>query len=80
MKRIIVLFLAFLLFGCTYGTDEFKHVVTDPHFARHQEKLDTLEKSYLAGELSYPDYLSKKKQLEDDYTKEVQVREEKIHQ
>ena len=79
MRKMIVLYLIFLLWGCSYGTEKLKTLVTDPHYAGHQKDLDELEKSYLDGKLTYPQYLDKKKQLEDGYAKEVQTREEIIH-
>ena len=79
MKFFIMLFACLFLVGCEYGAEQVKTFVTDPHYARSQEELDSLEHSYLQGKISYPDYVAKKKQLEDKYTQEVKEREDIIH-
>jgi len=80
MKKASFALLIFLLAGCTYGTEQIKTLVADPHYAKYQEKLNHLEKSYLDTNITYSEYLEKKQQLEDDYTKEVKEREDIIHQ
>ena len=68
----------FFLLGCE--SEQLKTMATDTDYTKHQEKLDTIEKSYLKGSLSYGDYMKKKEELEADYTKEIQKRENIIHQ
>ncbi len=80
MKKITVFLFALFFFGCAYGGEQIETLVKDPHYAQHREKLDTLEKSYLHGQISYSEYIAKKKQLEDDYDKQVKEREQKIHE
>lgn len=80
MKRFVMGILMLSLCGCTYGVREFKGIVSDPHYAQYQAQLDDLESSYLKGSLTYPEYLERKKVIDDNYAKEVQQREEKIHQ
>ena len=80
MRKSIVILALFFLVGCSYGTADLKTVITDPHYAGYQKQLDDLEHSYLRGDVSYPDYLLKKQQIEDNYTKEVKQREATIHQ
>ena len=72
--------LVALFCGCSYSTEKIKTLMADPDYTRHQEELGNLEKSYLDKKMTYSEYLEKKKQLEDHYTKEMQAREEKIHQ
>ena len=79
MKKMTVVFMALFFFGCAYGGEQLETLVRDPHYAQYQEKLDALEKSYLHEQISYSEYIDKKKQLEDVYDKEVKEREDKIH-
>ena len=69
-------FLAFILAGCATGApDDIKSLISDPHYSTYQKNLDELESSYLKGQMKYSDYATKKKQLEDEYNKEVKERE-----
>ncbi len=79
MSRVIMLVLIVALCGCSYGGDQFKSLVADPHFAQYKEKLDDLEHNRLAGTISYSEYVEKKKELDDTYAKEVEERENVIH-
>ena len=74
MRKIAACFLICLLSGCSMG----EHLVRDPHFTKYQENLGQLEHSYYQKELTYSQYLDKKKMLDDHYAKEVQAREETI--
>ena len=76
-KAYSILGIFMLLTGCNY-LDEPQSLLKEPHYAAYQEKLNTLESSYLNGETTYGDYLEKKRQADDTYTKEVQDRTEKI--
>ena len=81
MKKIIGFSLILLLAGCSsYDVEKVESFVKDPHFAQHQQALDDLEHRYLQKQISYSDYQQKKKELEDNYDKEVKIREEKIHE
>ena len=76
MNKLLCFCLVLFLAGCTtVGTEEVKNIVTDPHFAGYQRNMDELESFYLKGEINYADYLKKKKQMEDEYNKEVKQRE-----
>ena len=77
MKKWAVVCVLFFLLGC--ANEQLKTMATDTDYARRQEKLDVLEKSYLDGSLNYADYMKKKEELEGDYTKEIQKREAIIH-
>ena len=85
MKKIIIGMLVLFLAGCstvqdkieTY-TDEPENFVKDPHFGGYKTSLDDLESRYLKKEITYADYLEKKKELDEQYNKEVQERTEKI--
>lgn len=79
MKRITALCLMLLIFGCSYGTHEIKTLVTDQQYVDYKGKLDSVEKSYLNGEITYAQYLNKKAQIQDDYDRVIKDRQEKIH-
>ena len=74
MRKITGLFLALLIAGCIYGSEDVKKLVTDPHFAEYQNNMDELESSYLKGKIKYSEYLNRKKELEAKYSKEVKQR------
>lgn len=67
----------FLMAGCTSQISDW---VKDPHFAKHQEAMDELERSYLDKKISYSEYSQRKKELEYSYTREVKEREKKIQE
>ncbi|GEM_PF-987398 len=85
-KKMILLFLAAVLVGCTYAgerelrdyIDEPSTIVQDPHFGNYKDKLDALEKEYLEKKITYAQYLEQKTTLDDQYSKEVKERNEKI--
>ena len=85
MKKIIIGVLALFLAGCsavqekieTYS-DEPENLVKDPHFADYKTRLDELESSYLKKKISYAEYLERKKEIDEQYNKEVKERTEKI--
>ena len=81
MKKLALLGMVLFLCGCnTVEGDQIKAWVTDPHYAQYQEKLDDLEQTYLKKEISYAQYLEQKKEIDDNYSKEVQEREDILHQ
>lgn len=82
MKIVVLLFAFYLFAGCSYGTEKIKQYVDDPKSlledplsVSHQQAMDDLESSYLRKKITYAEYLEKKKELEEDYTREVQKRE-----
>ena len=80
MKRIGALLVVLFLSGCSFGVQDMESLVKDPHYAQHQQAIDDLEHAYLKKQISYSEYQQKKKELEDKYTAEVKIREEKIHE
>ena len=81
MKKFIF-GLLLLVVGCSYKgqnletyVDEPQTILRDPHFANYQEARDHLESEYLQKKMTYGEYLEKKKELDDKYTKEVQKRD-----
>ena len=85
-KKMLLLFLASALVGCTYAgertLEDYLHDpktwVQDPHFADYKEKRDELESQYLQKKISYAQYLEQRTALDDKYAQEVQERNEKI--
>lgn len=75
MKNWNLLFVVLFIVGCSYGVDRISTLVKDPDFAAYQEKKDDLESRYLRKQITYAQYLSQKKQLDDQYTKGVQHRQ-----
>ncbi len=82
MKNLVMVVLTIMLMGTGCSSqkimgyiDEPQTILKDPHYEEHKAKLEQLEKSYLAGEMEYDQYLLKKKEMEDEYAKEVQERE-----
>ena len=83
MKKMIVVLMALLVMGCADKLNSYLDdpgtIIQDPHYAEYQAQLDALEHRYLQKEISYAEYLDKKSQLEDTYTKEVNERTEVIY-
>ena len=80
MKRLAGLILAFFVTGCSFGVQDMGSLMKDPHYAQYQQSLDNLERQYLQKQISYAEYQDKKKEFEDNYVKEVKIREGKIHE
>lgn len=82
MKKAILLFLMLILTGCTFIREEMLENysygpvgwIKDPHFAHYKKDCEALESQYLKENISYADYLEKKKVLDDKYDLEVQER------
>ncbi len=71
------------LAGCQTTGDlkeDLKAVVTDPLSENHQKRLDELESSYLRGKTTYTEYQRMKKEELENYSKEVQKRDQLIHE
>ena len=82
MKKIFgLLSILAILAGCSsYNADNLSDFLKDPHFAKHQEALDELEHEYLQKKITYAEYQTRKKDLENNYDREVKIREGKIHE
>jgi hypothetical protein len=82
MKKGLFLVLGLVLVGCAYKgqtfesyIDEPENILRDPHYASYQDQADMLEKDYLSKKISYAEYMEKKSELENKYSKEVKERE-----
>lgn len=86
-KRILLGILCLIMLGCAYEGQRLgaylsdpKTIITDPHFAKYKENLDGLERQYLREEISYEEYMRKKKEADDQYEWEVQERNKRMDQ
>lgn len=80
MRKYFVAVALLFCLGCSAGMERMETLMKDPHYQKHQQALDDLEHVYLQKQISYAEYDEKKKELEDTYAKEVQQREQKIHE
>lgn len=81
-KNVAFCFILVMFLGCSYNIEKVitdpVSILRDPHYAQYQKALDELESEYLQKNITYAEYLEKKNQLEEDYTREVQEREQEI--
>ena len=79
MKKAVVTLLLLVMIGCSsekvqsYLSDPGT-LLQDPLSVNHQKALDELEGAYLRKEMTYAEYLQKKKQLEEDYSRAATAR------
>jgi phage shock protein A len=85
MKRFFAVIFILVVGGCSYGSEKIKGymedpktILEDPLSVGHQQAMDDLESTYLQKKITYAEYLQKKKQLEDDYQKQAQGRQDII--
>ena len=85
MKKILFVMMAGFLMGCASGADTVKSLIEDPpallrdpQFSSYQEQVENLERSYLHKEISYADYLERRRRLDDDYNQVIQERQRTI--
>ncbi|MFA5087545.1 MAG: hypothetical protein WC552_00760 [Candidatus Omnitrophota bacterium] len=82
MKIIQWFVLILFLVGCSACAHSFRSylddprlILKDPHYAAYQGKVTAVEHSYLRGQMDYAEYLEARKQIDEDYAKEVQSRD-----
>ena len=73
MNKMMLGIMLVLAAGCSY-LDEPEKILKDQHYVAYQEKLSTLEIFYLKNEMTYAQYLEKKKEIDDMYGKQVKDR------
>lgn len=73
MKHFIMWVGILIAAGCTTESP-MTHIIRDKEFSQYQSTLDQLESEYLRKEISYADYLEKKKYVENSYQKQVDTR------
>lgn len=78
MKNILVVLLVVFFAGCAETSQRIDSIVDDPgtifqdpDFAAYEQELNALEKQYLQKEITYAQYLEGRKQLEENYEREV---------
>jgi len=86
MKKAMMLILLLGLLGCAYEGERLstyledpRAIIRDPHFGNYKEKRDALESQYLKKEITYAEYVGQMNELDDNYSREVQERDEIIH-
>ncbi|OGX28084.1 MAG: hypothetical protein A2787_04890 [Omnitrophica WOR_2 bacterium RIFCSPHIGHO2_01_FULL_48_9] len=77
MKKYLLILMACFFASCSYLNNP-ETLLQDPHYAAYKDKSDALGHEYLQGKIAYPEYLERKKQLDDNYSQEVQDRNAKI--
>ena len=79
LKKMIYVVLALGLVGCSHSFESYVEnptdIIMDPHFGDYQQKASDLESDYLNKKMTYVEYLQKKKDLDNGYSKEVKERE-----
>jgi len=82
MKFFILILSCLLVSACSYGEQRIQKVMDDPIellkdplTVEHKQAMTDLEQAYLNEDITYAEYLEQKKQLEEDYTRQVQKRE-----
>ena len=82
MRKYVILGLCVLMLGCSTGQDtletyvsEPEFLIRDPHFNKYKSERDELERQYIHKDITYAEYLEQKKELDDEYAREVQRRE-----
>jgi hypothetical protein len=85
MKKWMLLVLACAVVGCSYQGKTFgeylndpQSLIKDPHFTAYKDKREQLESDYLNKKITYADYVAAVKELDNNYAREVQQRNEKI--
>ena len=87
MNKYVCLGLIVFLLGCSSGQekiqkllDEPQYLIKDQEYEQYTQALAALESEYLEKKITYADYLERKKELDDDYSKKITQRETKLHQ
>jgi hypothetical protein len=81
MKKTMLVVSAIFMMGCSANyLENPQYIVKDPHFEGYQTKKDAIETRYLDKEITYAQYLEDVKALDQEYSKEVQHREDAIGQ
>jgi hypothetical protein len=83
MKKQWLLVCVIFLAGCaesleTYVNDP-SEIIRDPHFKQYEQSLAALESDYLNKKITYAEYVEKKKEIDDQYTQEVEERNDVLN-
>ncbi|MCR4337357.1 MAG: hypothetical protein NUV91_06080 [Candidatus Omnitrophica bacterium] len=81
MKNVFLFLLcglAMVFAGCETLLNEPGSLLTDPQFTEYDQKMKEAESSYLKKEITYAEYLEKKKELDQDYNEEANKRKQVI--
>ena len=85
IKKLLLCVCVVSLVGCVYEGRKLsdyienpRSFIRDPHFADYKEKRDAVESQYLSKEITYAQYVEQMRVLDDQYTKEINERNEKL--
>ncbi|MDP2653010.1 MAG: hypothetical protein Q8Q08_03155 [Candidatus Omnitrophota bacterium] len=85
MRYLMLTVVLLAAAGCASGTerlqtimDDPSAILADPDFAQYQEQSDALESRYLRKDITYAEYLERKKQLDEQYAGHVQKQRETV--
>ena len=82
MRITAVLLYLFFLSGCAERiesiVDDPGTILQDPGFAGYQQRLDALESQYLRKEMTYAEYLERKKAIDESYEQEIRKQKETL--
>jgi len=78
MKNLIVFFLAVGLLGFAGCADNLETLIQDDAFHEYEQKLDSVEKAYLDKQITYAEYLEQRREIEDEYARDVQPEREAV--
>jgi hypothetical protein len=83
MRKEFLLVCMIFLGGCAESLETYvnnpSEIVRDPHFKQYEQSLAGLESDYLNKKITYVEYVEKKKQMDDQYTQEVEERNDIIN-
>ena len=82
MKKSLLLALGIMMIiGCSHSQEYLDNPVSfikDPHFSDYKDSRDDLESSYLRKEITYAEYMEQKGEVDNQYSREVQERDQII--
>ena len=77
MKRFILAAAIIFAAGCS-TVNPMDDIIRDKQFDQYRSDLDQLESQYLQKQITYAEYLDKKKIVEETYQKEIDDRRQSI--
>lgn len=78
MKKTVVLLLAAVCLSFTGCSGNLETLVQDPAFRNYEKEMDAAEKAYLNKEISYAEYLERRREIEEEYARDVQPEREAV--
>lgn len=86
IKKLCLCLCVLSLVGCAYEGRKLsdylenpRSFIRDPHFADYKAKRDAVELQFLNKEITYAQYIEQMDELDNQYTKEINERNEKLN-